>query len=203
MATCSTDRTTWEACRQLAADLGQRFRPCSLENFEVYDPRQEKVLAELRELQPHLLEHVNAGKGLIFYGPPGTGKDHLAAAMLKGLALQGCRARWWNMQLVYARAADLIAADASPISLVHELVKPQVVCLSDPVLPIGQTEANLRMLYRIVTERYDRLRATWITINVRNAAEAVALLTEPIFSRLRDGALRFYCDWEDYRCRRK
>lgn len=187
----------------MSADLGPRFRRCSLDNFELYDPRQEKVLAELRALEPHLLEHVNAGCGLIFYGPPGTGKDHLAAAMLKRLALQGCMARWRNMQLVYGRAADLVVSDSSTHPLVQELVRPKVLCLSDPVLPIGQTEANLRMLYRIVAERYDKLRSTWITLNVRNAAEAVALLTEPVFSRLRDGALRFFCDWEDYRCRKK
>src|SRR5688572_12859582 len=57
------------AVRLLAEDLGARYGPArvSLENYAVYDARQQDALALLNTFLGELAARVESGSGLIFY----------------------------------------------------------------------------------------------------------------------------------------
>jgi len=193
-----------QSCREtLNTDLGRRFRDCSLANYEVYDPAQEAVVDRLKALQDDVVEHVQAGRGLFLYGNCGSGKDHLAVGLLREVARRGLKARFVNGIKLFGDVADAWRDERSENDVVAPLLRPDVLLVSDPVLPSGITESNQRTLYRLVSARYDCGRSTWCTTNVAGADGAIELLGRQVYDRLIDDALRLHCSWPSYRERRK
>ena len=187
----------------LDRDLGKRFRQCGLKNYEVYDPAQEPVVDRLKELQAGVVDHVRAGRGLFLYGSCGTGKDHLLAAVVRKAAWEGLSARFVNGIKLFGDVADAWREERSEGDVVGPLLRPDVLLISDPVLPSGITESNQRTLYRLIAGRYDRGRSTWCTCNVAGATGAAELLGRQVYDRLIDDAIRLHCNWPSYRERRK
>lgn len=187
----------------LNLDLRKRFRRCSLKDYKVYDPAQRDVVARLRELQDDVVEHVKAGRGLFLYGPCGTGKDHLVVALLRKAAWSGLLARMVNGIKLFGDVADAWRRDYSERDVIDPLLRPDVLLISDPVLPSGITESNQRTLYRLVSGRYDNGLSTWCTTNVAGSKGAIELLGNQVYSRLIDDALRLKCSWPCYRSQRR
>jgi DNA replication protein DnaC len=82
------------------------------------------------------------------------------------------------------------------------MCRPQILAVSDPIPPMGETSAwNAALLYRIVEWRYRDLKATWMTLNAESLEEAQHLTTPAVFDRLREGAIMIPCFWPSYRGR--
>ena len=192
----------------LAADLGPRYSPAraSLDSFQVRDGKtQAPVVARLRQLAGRLDKLTADGVGLIFLGRVGTGKDHLAAALLYIAAREfGLDSRWVNARSTFQQSRDAMAQDRTEADLIRPLVKPSILCLSDP-LPIAGTLSawNVDLLYRLVDERYRQYRPTWVTMNAESADEADDRLSPPVWDRLRDQAEVIECKWESWRKERR
>ncbi len=187
----------------LDRDLGKRFRQCGLKNYEFYDPAQRVVVDRLRVLQDDVVEHVQAGRGLFLYGNCGTGKDHLAIAVLRKAAWEGLSARCVNGMKLFGDVADAWRDERSEGDVITPLLRPDVLLISDPVLPSGISASNQRTLYRLIAGRYDHARSTWCTANVAGSAGAVELLGRQVYDRLIDDALRLHCNWPSFRERRR
>lgn len=188
------------ACLEgLMKDIGPRHRACRLENFECPRADQRAALKQVAEWVKGMVDHTLSGSGLFLYGPPGTGKDHLAVSGLRAAAALGFACRWANMQLLYGDIAGAVADSRNTERILNAYAKPDILCLSDPFLGVGQTESNYRTLYRLVTDRYDQCKPTWVTLNAHNREQAIKALTEPVYDRLIHGALAVYCNWESYR----
>ena len=188
-----------ECVTELQGDLGERFYGCRLSNYEVYDDEQRQVWARLKSLAVNVVDHITAGRGLFLYGPSGTGKDHLAVALLHIAAKRGLSARVVNGIRLFDDVATAWRDERSESDVVGPLLRPDVLLISDPVLPSGITASNQRTLYRLVSARYDRGRSTWCTLNVAGADQAVELLGRQVYDRLIDNALRLHCNWPSYR----
>ncbi len=187
------------ALDQLRRDTGARLAEASLSDLTIYDEKQRAVVARLKKLA--ICDHVKRAGGLILAGPTGTAKDHCAVALLRDVAKHGFTARWRNGQDLYSAVAAAYRDESSERDVLRELIAADVLCLSDPVLPFGMSDSNRRTLYRLINERYDRSRSTWVTMNVTTESQAIELLGPQSYSRLLDGAVCLFCNWEDYRRR--
>ncbi len=198
-----------EGCvEQLMRCLGARYHDCSFENFEVYDAKnkQKEALAETKKFCEDMLNRVRHGGGLIFFGRPGTGKDHLmVAAMYFAILRYGFQVLWVDGMTLAQRIRDNIGAHSESISekrLLDRYVDPQILAISDPLPPKGDTSQFITdVLQRIIDKRYRRGVSTWVTMNVHNSKEAEQRLASPIIDRLRHNSLTLSCNWESYRAR--
>ena len=84
--------------------------------------------------------------------------------------------------------------------MIAELARPDVLCLSDPLPPVGAlTQFQATMLYRLVDARYSRGVPTICTVNVADDAEADERMGVPTWDRLCHGAWKLHCAWPTYR----
>lgn len=200
------------AIAQLSRDVGKRYRECRLGSYILYDngakvqtasmKEQRHVVYQITESLNQLPAMVADGRGVILYGPVGSGKDHLAIGMMYYLAEQGISCRWYGGEKFYQTMADVWREDhGTQREAMAPLISPTVLCLSDPVLPYGMSDSNYRSLYRLIDARYCDCKSTWVTMNVTTREEAEKRLSQQVFSRLLDGAVRYFCNWPDYRVR--
>jgi DNA replication protein DnaC len=108
---------------------------------------------------------------------------------------------WKNGMDLYGDMRDLIDnRNRSEDKFIKEMTLPDILILSDSLPPRGCiTEFQSQVLFRILDTRYRNCRPTWVTLNVRGAAEADERLGAQLVDRLRDGALSIHCDWPSYR----
>ncbi len=174
---------------------GIRYRGCTLDSFVVKEQQQRKVVKAL-------VDYISddCRENVILYGPVGTGKDHLAFALCKSAIKSGRAVSWINGQKWFGIVRDAMDTDKSEASLVAELARPDVLCLSDPLPPVGAlTQFQATMLYRLIDARYSKRLPTICTINVANDAEADERLGAATWDRLTHGAWKLHCEWETYR----
>ena len=106
--------------------------------------------------------------------------------------------QWLDCQSFYSEVAGLWRGDANVDDWLRKLNRPDVLCLSDPIVR-GMTESQRATLARVVNDRWLVRRSTWVTCNARDLKWAEDQFSDRTLSRLLDGAVRIYCDWEDYR----
>jgi DNA replication protein DnaC len=184
-----------ERWANLVRDAGQRYRDCTLENFDARRGEQRAVVAALRE---YIAE--DSPDGVILFGPVGTGKDHLAFAICRAAIKAGQSVRWVNGQNWFGMVRDAMDTSKSEASLIAELARPEILCLSDPLPPVGAlTQHQATMLYRLVDARYSRGVPTICTLNVADDAEADVRMGAATWDRLCHDAWKLHCNWPTYR----
>lgn len=186
----------------LAGSLGARYSPdrATMANYRVYHSRQKLMVDRLAAISDEIETFVSGGRGIVWYGSVGTGKDHCLAAMLYRAASAGLAARWVDCQELFGASRDRIGTNDSEQELLGRLVSPTVLGLSDLLPPAGGlSNWNVILLRRVVDARNREMRPTWVTANADDEREMVQVLTPQIWSRLREGAEVFRCQWPDYR----
>lgn len=181
--------------------MGPRYSRCSFESFEARDDRQAAAVEAVQAYCANFTEHRRNGSGLVLVGPAGTGKDHLAAAALLTIAQQHCATiKYSNGLALYEEFRELIRTGDSETELVAELVRPEVLLISDPAPPLGlATERQMSILLRIIDHRYRLLRPTCATMNVDDFSHAEKALSPQVAGRIKHGAIVVVCNWEAYR----
>lgn len=174
---------------------GQRYRECTLDSFACASPQQQKIVSILREYVAK-----DCPEGLILFGPVGTGKDHLAFAVCREALRAGKTLAWINGQKWFGIVRDAMDTDRSERSLIDELKRPELLCLSDPLPPVGPlTQFQATMLYRLIDARYANGKPTICTINVASDQEADERMGAATWDRLTDGAYKLSCNWPSHR----
>lgn len=198
-------REGWAKWDRLRQQLGQRYADCRLSSFELYSDeehkrQQVKVIDALRAYGEHMEKSVRRGKGIVLYGPPGTGKDHLLAAMMQRACWHNLDVAWRNGMDFYAERRDAISAERLERDLIGDFVRPDVLCISDPVPPWGTlTEGQVEFLFRVVDARYRQCKPVWVSANFQEGKEAESRIGPQVVDRLRDGALALHCNWPSFR----
>lgn len=185
----------------VVAQVGRRYQGCTLDNFEVTMPQQQRIIDALREFASDLRGAIEDGRNLVFMGPPGTGKDHLLVALLRQAAIEGWSIEWRDGQAMFGEFRDAIDGDKSEAEMLAKLTRAGVFAISDPVPPVGSIKSDYQraMLFRIIDRRYRDLRPTWVTINAASASEAEDVIAPNIIDRLGHNALVCRCNWPSYR----
>lgn len=184
---------------QRASDLvqaaGQRYRDCTLKSFVCKMEVQKRVVAALVE---YIAD--DSASSVILYGPVGTGKDHLAFAVCRAAIKAGKTVRWVNGQQWFGAVRDAMDTAKTEASLIAELASPNVLCISDPLPPVGAlTQHQATMLYRLIDARYAKGLPTVCTINVSSDTEADERMGAATWDRLTHDALKCFCNWPSYR----
>ena len=184
---------------------GERYRRCTLANYAVASEGQRAVIAKLMAYAKDFDRVLRDGCGVVLTGPVGTGKDHLLAGLAHLAVAAGYVVDWWTgAELWAAYKATIQDRDRDPTDLDREIVAPDVLIISDPVPPECEPSNYERTaLYRIVDKRYSAMKATWLSLNARDRAEASRRLGAAVLDRITDGALSLTCTWESHRARRR
>lgn len=201
MEQAERDRARQRRLREFLDSVGELHKVCRLQNFECKSQEQRKALDALKEYGDTLPERLESAEGLILYGPVGTGKDHLAVS-LGGIAVERFdrSVRLVNAQEWFGDIRDAMDSKRDERLLIGELARPDVLIVSDPVPPTGPlTQHMATMLYRLVEKRDCRGKVTWMTLNVKDDADADKQLGEPTWDRLCDRAWKIHCRWASHR----
>jgi len=188
-----------DAWRDVARRAG-RYAASTLDSFITSSPAMESAVKALRAFTENLAAHISSGHGLVLYGPCGTGKDHLMFAAMRAAASAGFRVRWENGIDWFGQLRDRIDDGGSEETMIRPLVNCDILGISDPVPPSGDLSSYQgQMLLRVIDRRYRHRRSTFVTLNVRDRAEAISRMGAPIVDRLIDNALVVHCAWESFR----
>jgi len=186
---------------------GKRYAPCRLQNFDCADEKQRTALEVLLRYRDGIADNIQKGKNLILFGPSGTGKDHLVTGMVHAAIGSVDTSHWQARGLVWTDGPSLFARvraemsdDTRGADIVDRLQECWLLVISDLVPPAGKlTDFQTEVVYRILDNRYSRVKPTFLTINVRNRAELDAGLGVAVAERLIDDAITISCDWPSYR----
>lgn len=190
-------RSLWQS---LIASAGVRYERCRFENFDCKSPEQTSARDAVSGFASAAKQHAADGHGLLLYGPVGTGKDHLMFAAIREACRAGLRVEWRNGLDWFGTLRDRIGKDVDEEQTIRELVNCEVLALSDPLPPHGDLSSYQgQMLLRVIDRRYRRMKSTWVTMNVRDRAEATERMGAAVVDRLCDGALAVFCNWPSHR----
>jgi DNA replication protein DnaC len=186
------------------ANRGERYRECSLSNFETRTAAQREAVELLTAyLDPSdFPRHLRDGLGLTFFGPCGAGKDHLATAVCRAaICNYGVPVRYESGARLFGAFHDCLATKRPTGPLYDRYTRASLLLLSDPVPPgneaLSKYEATL--IRQIVDERYEAKRPTIITVNVADGEEANTRLGAAVVDRLRHASLVVSCYFTSYR----
>lgn len=175
----------------------ERYRGCTLENFLCEDQHERlQAVEQMRQF----IDRLPSSTGLLLLGPPGTGKDHLMAAAIAAAVERKMRVAWRNGMDLFGEVRDRMSEEQDERTFVANLVRPDVLAISDPLPPFGDlTQFQAATLFRVIDGRYSRNKPTWATMNVASKKEAEQRLGSQIVDRLTHGAVVVKCNWESYR----
>jgi DNA replication protein DnaC len=153
-----------------AADIPERYRDCTIENFNVRGQELTRAKRAAREFVDRF-PFVDAG--LLFIGPSGLGKTHLACAILSELiATKGVRGLYADSSTLLNRVAASFRADAegSRESVLAPYAHGELVVLDEigatPPYPWVQD-----VLHDLLNTRYNRKKITIVTTNYSDEPE--------------------------------
>ena len=194
--------------------IPERLREKTIEDFEV-SPKNQKM----KEAVERSVEFVNdfdnvKGRGLILMGKVGTGKGHLAAGICKKLierekSIYYCKVPMLFMAIkaTFGKDEDIDEVNkrrlaklfgANEFDIVQNLCEYDLLWL-DELGVQSETKWEMQVLYSILDGRYEKMKSTLITTNLKwTAIEGV--LGDRIIDRFfEDGGKAITFDWESYR----
>lgn len=199
-----------QSCQdQITRTFGERFSGCTLDNYEVSDPGQEKAVKVCRYYLSKVDEFVRLGKSIVFAGKPGTGKDHLAVSVAREIIRAGYRV---YSDKFYCVVDDALEAQKNgawrKAKSVNECVRSEYLVLGEVGLSRegGQTAFEQKVLYHIVDERYRAFKPFILTTNLNQKDMMNAF--DPagygrIWDRVQEIAAFIAFTWESYRTPKK
>jgi DNA replication protein DnaC len=186
---CECAEVTLRARSMDRAGIPDRYRHCTLDGFELWNPEDPTLGKALRLVQEFVDLYPAVDKGLVLMGPVGTGKTHLAVAAMQQILRE-------KRPPVNGRFADFTSLvleiqmtfDGSGGS--REILKPLVQCdlLVLDELGAGKTTPwVMDLLYYLVNTRYLENRLTIFTTNYSDFPKKTGeeSLTDRVSQRIR------------------
>jgi len=186
----------------------KRYQPATLENYRIYDKKQNKVIDSISRYASSVFNNGNCGNAILL-GGVGTGKTHLAVACGKKIAESGYLTLYTDVGSMFSciRAAysqvpgDRSESESEKIS---RFVDPDYLIL-DEVGVSRNTDWEQEIFFRILGERYNQMKPMMLISNFQEE-HFETFLGERLISRLIDKSsgdyLNLSFDWEDYRMMR-
>lgn len=177
------------AARRVAvARIPERYRRCTLRNFETDFKGADDTLEQARLLCERYVEAFpDVSYGLLFTGTAGVGKTHLAVAVLRELIEAGVRGIFADYRDLLREIQDSYnpVSETSELQVLRPLLEADVLLLDE--LGARRPTAWVRdTVTHLLNDRYNRRRITLITTNYYDdPGPDKATLEERIGNRLR------------------
>jgi DNA replication protein DnaC len=109
---------------------------------------------------------VRTGPSLLLLGPVGTGKTHQAYGALRAISVSGVVCHWQAIteSALFAQLQPRAGIDSEAE---YARISAASVLLIDDIGAVRRTEWNEGILLRLINDRYEQVRPTLITSNVR------------------------------------
>lgn len=203
--TCQRERRARQGL--LAAAIPERFRHCSLENFQLWNPHDPSLGQAKRRTSEFVEAWPLVSKGLLYIGPCGTGKTHLAVAALSALIREkGVSGYYVNFtDLVVQLQMSFDGSGPSRAEILEPVLKAELLVL-DELGAARPTPWVMDLLYYVLNSRYMAKQITLCTTNYGDTATPsrgeetlTDRLSSPVRSRLLEMCEEVRLYGEDYR----
>jgi DNA replication protein DnaC len=168
------------------AGLPGRYRECSLENFEVWNPEDPTLAIAHRTVREFVDLWPDVDRGLLLMGGVGTGKTHLAAAALQELiSTKGVQGKFQDFTSLVLEIQMTFDRPGAQRELMRPLVATDLLVVDE--LGAGKvTPWVMDLLYYLVNSRYVEGRITLFTTNYSDFASTTQeTLTDRVSARIR------------------
>lgn len=187
--------------RFILAGIPQRFRPATLENYQIETDGQRRAHAVVTRYVERFEHRRKVGGSLIFVGKPGTGKTHLLCAIAASLP-----DRWavkytdcWSM-VSEVKATFRRSSGEDEDSVIDRFVKPDLLLVDEVGVQYG-SDTERAIIHRVLDLRYQAVKPTIVSGNV-DLDGMNQYLGERAVSRLHEcGGMVLVFDWLDHRRR--
>jgi DNA replication protein DnaC len=185
VVTCRCRVEDLAEARLRAAQIPERYRDCTIENYKLNLPGHHPSHTKARARARRFVDEWKAcDRGLLFVGPVGVGKTHLATAILRTLVTEnGARGVFCD----FSDLLDRIKATFSPTNpdSADGVVAPYrdaELLVLDELGAQRPTDWVRDVLYGLINTRYNRQRITIVTTNYGDAVGPNA--EEPLEKRV-------------------
>jgi len=132
----------------------------------VTNDKQREAVGRLSSFASGLPEGVD--RNLMLVGPSGTGKDHLLAGCVRKAIIAGVSSVGWTSgPKLYSGLRCMMAENRSENDVISPLTSCRLLVFSDLAMTT-LTDYQREIVYRIIDDRYNNRRPTWISANVTN-----------------------------------
>jgi len=155
------------------AQIPARYRECTLEGFEIWDPKNGTTKLARHAVQEFVDLYPNVEKGLLLMGPVGSGKTHLAVAALSQIISEKrppVRGRFVDFTSLVLEIQMTFDGSGSSRDILRPLIGADLLVLDE--LGAGKTTPwVMDLLYYLVNTRYQQGRTTVFTTNYVDRSE--------------------------------
>jgi DNA replication protein DnaC len=170
------------------AGIPARYRHCTLDSFDLWNPEDPTLAKTLRAVQEFVDLYPTGDKGLLLMGSVGTGKTHLAVAALQQIMREktpAVRGRFADFTALVQEIQMTFDGPGSSREILHPLIQADLLVLDE----LGAGKATpwvMDLLYYLVNTRYLENRVTIFTTNFSDFARGQSeSLTERVSARIR------------------
>jgi len=185
-----------------SANIPERFKNCSLENYKTDNPGQKAALKTTIIYYENFKNIQKTGSSLFYCGSYGTGKTHLALAiLLKLIKKEICTGIYsTTMRMIRDIRSSYSNQNLNEQDIIDNYVKTGLLVLDEVGVQMG-TEAEKLLIYEVVNGRYENYKPTILISNL-SFIEMTEYLGARSIDRLKnkDGSM-VIMDWESWRAK--